>query len=134
MIHIHETMLSDMFKDANGYRPRHYKEFWTEAELEAEYEHLELMIKENMEREKIQHAIALDEFEARIDETISLGAGNRKDAIRWLMEAEGVFNKHHQQDIEHFFWNQGISFDMIDKYTKEINGNENESDRPYVSK
>jgi hypothetical protein len=120
MIHIHETMLSDMYKDAHGFRPRNYPEMWTKEQLEKEYKYLEGVIKENMEREVIQHAIALDEFEARIDETISLGAENRKDAIRWLMQAEGL-NNGHRQDIEHFFWNQGISFDMINKYADEIN-------------
>ena len=37
LIHFSDTMLSDMFKDANNFRPRHYKEYWTESELEEEY-------------------------------------------------------------------------------------------------
>ena len=117
MIHIHETMLSDMFKDANGFRPRHYKEWWTEEELEKEYDYLQTCINESMERERIQHEIAEKEFEALILKTIELGAEDRDTAIRWLMQAEDVDTRN-LQDVEHFFWGHGLSYEKYTEYGK----------------
>jgi len=119
LIHFSDTSLSDMFKDAEGFRPRHYKEFWTPSELEEEYSHLQARIEESMATDALRHKYALENFNVLIEETIALGAGNRETAIRWLMDAENV-DTSYRQDVEHFFWNQGIGFKLIDIFTKEI--------------
>lgn len=119
LIHITNTSLSDMFKDAEGFRPRHYKEFWTHSELEEEYGYLQARIEESMATDALRHKYALESFNTLIEETIALGAADRKTAIRWLMDAENV-DTSYRQDVEHFFWNQGLSFEMIDKLTKDF--------------
>jgi len=120
MIHISETCLSDLFKDAHGFRPRgHYKEWWTQEDLDIEIEYLCDLTKANMALEAVNQAESLRVFEEMIEYTISIGAPDRKTAIRWLMDAEDV-DMEFKQDVEHFFWKQGLSFEKIDEYTKEF--------------
>ena len=54
LIHISKTDLSDFYKDAFGFRPRgHYQEWWTEEELQKEYDYLSACCRENREMEAI---------------------------------------------------------------------------------
>ena len=120
LIHIFDTDLSDFFKDAYGFRPRHnYKEWWTNDELQEEYDHLSTICKENMKIEESEQGKALICFEKLIEETIQYGAKDRKTALRWLIEGEGL-DLDFGQDIEHFFWLHGLSWEMIEKLKKEI--------------
>jgi hypothetical protein len=122
LIHISTTDLSDFYKDAHGFRPRHYKEWWTENELDHEYRHLSDTCKHNMEEEAIQQEHALVRFESLIKTTIEHGAKDRQTAIRWLIEGEDL-DLNFSQDVEHFFWLQGISWEMIEKFKKELDIN-----------
>jgi len=47
------------------------------------------------------------EFEKSITKTISVGAANRKTALRWLTESENFLGL---QEVEHWVWEQGILF------------------------
>jgi hypothetical protein len=119
LINFSDTLLSDTYKDAYGFRPRHYKEFWTEEELGLEYDRLQVVINSVMAEEAAAHKAALAAFNTLIEETIALGAADRKTAIRWLMDGENV-NNTYRQEVEHFFWSHGLSFEMIDKLTNEF--------------
>lgn len=97
-------MLSDMHKDAYGFRPRgSYREDLTIEEIHEELDRLEVIIKRNMEEELLQEESNKAEFEALITRTIELGAGDRKTALRWLIEAEDQ-----AWDVEFFVWKQGL--------------------------
>jgi hypothetical protein len=118
-IHVSETMLSDMYKDAHGFRPRgHYKQWWTKDELEKEYDWLQKLILESMDREKARQDIAEKEFEKLVQETIDSGAGDRDTAIRWLMQAEDIDTRY-SQEVEGFFWSMGLSYQLYIKYGKQ---------------
>lgn len=117
-IHIWDTGLSDFHKDAYGFRPRgHYQEWWTQEELDAEYDRLSALCEENRVREEAQEKQALVEFEELIKETIANGAADRQTAIRWLMQAEGV-NVNSSQDVEYFFWLNNLGWEKIDEFKK----------------
>ncbi len=119
-IHISKTDLSDFHKDAYGFRPRgHYQEWWTEEEVNAEYDRLSDICNENIESEAIQQKAALADFEKLIQETINQGAGDRLTAIRWLIQGEELDIKF-GQDVDHFFWIQGVSWKAIDRFKLEI--------------
>lgn len=111
LIHFSDTMLSDMYKDANGFRPRHYKVLWTESELEEEYSYLQARIEESMATDALREKYALESFNTLVEETIALGAADRETAIRWLMDAENV-DTSYLQDVEHFFWGYGLSYEL----------------------
>ena len=104
-------MISDLHKDARGYRPSQYFwEGWKELSDEGQKEIFdmlaeELKIREQDEREMEQRAIKT--FEARIADVIKLGAGNRQTALRWITSQEKFY---HSQSVEHFVWEQGILF------------------------
>ena len=117
LIHVSKTDLSDFFKDANGFRPRGiYKEWWTEAELEEEYKHLSKLCEENRIIDEAREDEALVSFNKLVNESISLGAGNRETAIRWLVEGEGLdFNSY---DLEYFFWGHGLSWEHQREWAK----------------
>ena len=119
-IHIWKTGLSDFHKDAYGFRPRdHYQEWWTQEELDAEYDRLSAICEENRVREEYQQAQALVDFEKDIKNTIALGASDRQTAIRWLIEAEGL-DLNFSQDVEHFFWLNNLPWEKIDEFKKEF--------------
>jgi len=120
LIHIFDTLLSDFHKDAFGFRPRgHYKDWWTQEELDAEYDRLDLICQANQEAEYIRFEHEQVRFEELIQETINYGAGDRKTAIRWLIQGEGL-NIDYKQDVEYFFWMQGLGFEYADAYKSEI--------------
>ena len=120
LIHISETDLSDFYKDAFGFRPRgHYQEWWTQEELDKEYDYLSGCCREAREMEEIRESEALIEFNKLIDETIALGAGDRDTAIRWLMESENV-DPNFYQDVEYFFWGHGLSYELYTEYAKKF--------------
>jgi len=75
---------------------------------------------ENTKTDEIRQAKALEDFEVLIHETIGHGATDRETAIRWLMEGEGI-DIDWSQDIEHFFWNQGLSWEKIHEFTSTLN-------------
>jgi hypothetical protein len=114
LIHFSDTSLSDMFKDANNFRPRHYKEWWTPSELEEEYNYLQAQIERVMAEERAAEESALVEFNKLVEDTIALGAGDRETAIKWLMDAENV-DTSYLQDVEHFFWSYGLSYELYRK-------------------
>jgi hypothetical protein len=118
LIHISDTDLSDFFKDAYGFRPRsHYKEWWTQHELDAEYHHLSEVCRENRIREEAAEAQALIDFNKLIDETISFGASDRETAIRWLVDGENLTLTEY--DLEYFFWGHGLSYELQKSMAKE---------------
>ena len=104
-------IISDLHKDARGYRPSQYFwEGWKELSDEGQKEIFdmlaeELKIREQDEREMEQRAIKT--FEARIADVIKLGAGDRQTALRWITSQEKFY---HSQSVEHFVWEQGILF------------------------
>ena len=119
LIHISKTDLSDLFKDAHGFRPRgHYKEWWTRDELDAEYAHLSRICDENAFNEAIAEALALDKFEDLIKEVIGYGAGDRETAIRWLVQGENLdFTVY---DLEYFFWGHGLSYKIQKEWSMKL--------------
>ena len=85
-----EGTVWDMYKEAYGFRPRHLNlAAMTEAELEAECQHLQTEVERvELERREAEKG-AVRDFEARIGEMINLGAKDRETALRWIHEADG---------------------------------------------
>jgi hypothetical protein len=111
-----EELLSDLHKDARGFRPRS-DAFWTawadanDQGKQAIWDGLiqEMEIADQEERESEQQSIA--EFEDVVQEYISLGAQDRSTALRWLIR-DDMFHPgfYHKQDIEHWVYDQGFLF------------------------
>ena len=103
------AMLSDMHKDAYGFRCRTYRDNLTLEEINQEMDELSLVIKENEVEEKRVEEIRIEEFKTLIQDTIKLGAEDEKTALKWLFDASGI-KVWSFQDVEHFVWGYGILF------------------------
>jgi hypothetical protein len=103
-------IFSDLHKDAYGFRPRghhFYDETTTDAERQQIWDYLCQVVEDNIAAEREHEARALRDFEADVTNTIELGAGDRETALRWMTSGEDFY---HEQDVEHWVWNQGILF------------------------
>ena len=98
---------SDFHKDAYGFRPRgiNYDAMSLE-DLEADFARFAEVCKENANAEAKAEAKAVEEFEASISAIISMGAGNKATALRWIAEA-GVADSG--WDMSYYLWKLGIS-------------------------
>ena len=102
---------SDLHKDVYGFRPSAlfmknllaFDEDTKQNLWDALCEQLE----ENTAAEKAAEVVAIEKFEARIKDVVELGAGNRTNALLWMIGTETFY---HIQDVEHFVWEQGILF------------------------
>lgn len=110
-----ETIISDLHKDAYGYRPS--EQFWrnwdafTDDQKQSEWEYLLVQLDQSIKREEAQTAVAIAEFEESIRLTIEGGAADRSTATRWLMEACEEANG----DVEFFEYLNGIPYGYISK-------------------
>ena len=106
-----DDLFSDLHKDVYGFRPRGIiMDNWNmlaPTEKQARWDGLCEELDANIKFEKEQEAKAVENFKARIQDVIELGAGNRTNALLWMTGTETFY---HIQDVEHFVWEQGILF------------------------
>lgn len=84
-------IVSDLHKDAHGFRPReNFWEFWTSAtddEKQAEWDALLQALERSIARDKEEQTRSVAAFEQLVADTIASGAGDVATAHRWIMEA-----------------------------------------------
>ena len=105
------NLLSDLHKDALGFRPsREFFEVWEFADADirqAIWDDLIEELDEAMAREKEEQQLAIAEFEHRVMETIRHGAGDRKTAIRWIVDGLDV-----DGDYSYACYKLGLPYEM----------------------
>ena len=111
-----EQSLSDLHKEARGFRPRsdHFWGQWAAADNDGKQAIWDGLIKEMEDRQSEELAAehrALANFEARIAEYVALGASDRETAIRWILQAEGLDNEY---DAGYICYCLGLSYDKED--------------------
>ena len=86
-----EAIVSDLHKDAHGFRPSAY--FWRTWNAEGLsgkqiiWDALCRYLEQTQEREQDEVKRAISEYEVRIASYISIGAKDRATAIRWLVQS-----------------------------------------------
>jgi hypothetical protein len=106
-----EQILSDLHKDARGFRPREY--FWSEWNSSTVAERNEIwngLLEEltiEIEREKNEKILRENDFKNEIQSFIEAGAGDEETALRWMLQGEEFF---HEQQLEGWFWERGVLF------------------------
>jgi len=96
----------DMYKDAYNFRPRHIDtSTWTMADFEREFADLGQIMEANHAAEQIAQARAVEAFERRVAEMLTLGAKDIDMAMRWIHEAEGT-----QGDEDFLAWSLGLPY------------------------
>ena len=106
-----ESLVSDLFKDAHDFRPRdHWWSIWDAADndvKQAIWDGLIVDLEHAVNRQREENAAAVAAFTERVNSVIAIGAGNRATALRWMSQDT---NFYHDQDVEHWVWEQGILF------------------------
>jgi len=106
-----DDCFSDLHKDVYGFRPRGaIMDEWNDRTPRQKQELWNALCDEldvkNAET-KSQEEQDVAKFEARVQDVISIGAGDRKTALSWITGQETFYNS---QDVEHFVWQEGILF------------------------
>ena len=98
-------LISDFHKDAHGYRPGvDYMAMWdsfTPAEKQVEWDYLERVMTESIERDRVAAEEALAQFNIDLAKIMEAGASDRETALRWMTQAEEFY---HKQDVEFWVW------------------------------
>ena len=117
-----DDCFSDLHKDVYGFRPRgSLMQEWEDRTPRQKQELWNALcdeLEENNKADRKAEVEAIERFEARIQDVIGLGAGDRKTALRWISSQETFY---HEQCVEHFVWEQGVLFtDYGRKLIKEL--------------
>ena len=111
-----ETYIYEGHKDAFGTKGRHYNfEAMTTQDLKNEADRISVAVKEQMELEAKMEADAVSKFEASVKEYMNMGQ-TRKDAIRWILQAEELDN---EKDAGYICYSLGLPYSMETEF-KEI--------------
>ena len=111
-----ESIVSDLHKDARGWRPREY--FWETWEAASDEEKQVIwdgLCNEHaaeIEREKRQQERAVAEFEEQIARNLSYGAADRQQAIRWVVESLDPSEMDMRYGGSWVCWEMGLPYSM----------------------
>jgi hypothetical protein len=96
----------DMYKDAHGIRPRGIDtSTWTMADFDREFKYLGQVINAEEVIRKQAEEKAVEAFERRVAEMLTLGAQDIDMAMRWIHEAEGT-----NGDEDYLAWTLGLPY------------------------
>jgi hypothetical protein len=108
------NIVSDLHKDARGYRPRDvWWTYWsncTDAEKQREWDGLIRELNEEMDRERRAQDMAMIALHQRIQGTMLLGAKDEVQALKWIMEAEEFGDYDLQYGPSYFCYHFGLSY------------------------
>lgn len=109
-----EDTFSDLYKDANGFRPRSHEFYADDTTPERKQEiwdaTLEDLDEENKRHEEMRNE-AVVAFEAIIATSIEAGAGDRETALRWLREVED--DDYMKFDDGYFEYSYGLPYGYL---------------------
>ena len=117
------SIVSDLHKDARGWRPSEY--FWETWEVASDEEKQEIWdglcneLNLEMERERKAEKQAVAEFEKQIARNLSYGAADRQQAIRWIVESLDPSEIDLRYGGSWVCWELGLPFSMKDEF-KEV--------------
>ena len=114
-----EQTLSDLHKEAYGTRP-HSESFWTfwaDADDDGKQKIWDDLIKvmdATQAEEAERKEYALESFEDDISDNINLGAKDRKQAIQWILQAQGLNN---EVDAGYICYSLGLDYSKEFEFT-----------------
>lgn len=115
-----EQTVSDLHKDARGWRPREY--FWETWEAASDDEKQEIWdglcneLNMEMERERKAEERAVSEFEKQVARNLSYGAADRQQAIRWIVESLDPSQVDLMYGGSWVCWELGLPYSMEDEF------------------
>ena len=108
------NIVSDLHKDARGFRPSEYFwEEWTQSPdniKQTIWDSLCVEMEQSMAEQKAAEAQALVKFRKIVAAQMALCNTDWKTALRFLADAEDC-TIDNDQDFDYFLWNQGIGYE-----------------------
>jgi len=118
-----DNLISDLHKDATGFRPT--EGFWirwkasTEDQKEQIWNDLYQALEAELDREAAQKEQAIEAFEVRVAKTIELGANDRRQAIWWIMQSMGISANHEAYAYEEMEYEIHLPYGYIAQSLKD---------------
>ena len=114
-----ETIISDLHKDARGYRPsQDFWHGWNTMGDDTKQSVWDMLIEEMnsaMEMQRLEEEKALTEFRQSLRKVMDVMNCTWNRAVEVLAEAEGDDLSY---DFDYFMWKQGVGFDDSRKIKK----------------
>lgn len=115
--------LTDLYKDALGSRPgdgfwRHWNES-TLDEKQAIWDGLSDLLEQELERERKAEEQAVANFEHQVRSNMELGAADRQQAIRWIIESLDPSEVDMMYGCSWVCWELGLPYSMEGEF-KEV--------------
>ena len=109
-----DNIISDLHKDARGFRPSEYFwEEWTQSPDNVKqqiWDALCVEMEQSMAEQKAAEAAALVEFRKTVAAQMALCNVTWTKAVDYLADAEDC-DIEYDQDFDYFLWNQGIGYE-----------------------
>lgn len=112
-------IISDLHKDARGYRPTQgFFDMWNESSDDTKQEVWDMLCEEmeyNQKEEARHEAENLVKFRELIRSVMNTASCNWKVALRYLVDSE---NLDINFELDYFLWDQGIGFNDRNKISR----------------
>jgi hypothetical protein len=115
-----ETIVSDIHKDARGYRPHEY--FWSEwnnsndFDRQAIWDGLCRELEDTMAADRQAEARAALALTERLEKMYELGATSEVQALKWIIEAEEFDSFDLQYGPSYFCFRFGLSYNAVNEF------------------
>ena len=115
-----ENIVSDLHKDARGFRPTQY--WWDQWNLcsddqkQTMWDALGQELSETMDRERKAEARAALALTERLEQMYELGAKDEVQALKWIIEAEEFDSFDLQYGADYFCYHFGLSYSAANEF------------------
>lgn len=115
-----EELVSDLHKDARGYRPSSY--WWEDWRLSGPstkqtiWNNLSAELDDELARERAMKTKALTAFEARISQAYEHGAKSMKQALKWIFESEEFDEFDYQYGADYVCYHFGLDYSVKEMF------------------
>ena len=109
-----DNIISDLHKDARGFRPcEYFWEEWTQSPDDIKqkiWDNLVVEMEQSMAQQKADEAAALVEFRKIVAAQMQTCNCSWTTALEYLADAEDI-DVDCDQDFDYFLWGQGIGYE-----------------------
>lgn len=120
-----ENIVSDLHKDARGYRPdAYFWEEWTQCgddTRQAMWDNLLVELEQAHEREAQEQIAAINAFELEIATALEVGARSREDAVRWILQGMDLDDIDLDYGGSYICYRKGLPYRMAAIFDNAIN-------------
>jgi hypothetical protein len=120
-----ETIVSDLHKDAYGYRPdAYFWEEWTQCgddTRQAMWDNLLVELEQARDREAQEQIAAINAFELEIANALDVGASSREDAVRWIVQGLELSDIDMMYGGSYICFLKGLPYRMAAMFDNAIN-------------